>query len=258
MNEMTKISLTPAEIEAYNVMGIVRSSQHPLGEDKFKNLCELTHNTIAKKFNVDQSGALFHLFINEPNFLDYAAENSLLDLVESLIGPDICLMGSALFLKKAASPRYADWHSDVGEQFEMFEKMHVLSVTIAITASTIESGCVRYLPYSHEKLYRRYTGKNYENSLFGSRSFLIEESEIDLSKGIVEMELSPGQCSFNNLYTIHSSEPNKSVNDRILVNFKYLSPVPGNGTENAQQLLKKNFRNRILVRGSDKGNFCNL
>jgi len=257
MNE-NKRALPPEEIEAYRKTGVTRCSVFPFSDEKFKLLRELSIKTIEKEFGNEHSGAIFHLFAKQPDFLDYAVENSLLDLVESLIGPDICLMGSALFIKKSGSPKYASWHSDVGEQFEAFDNMHVLSFTIAITASTKESGCVKYLPNSHEKLHRSYTGKNYENSLFGSRSFLLSENEVDLSKGVVEMELSPGQCSFNNLNTIHSSEPNRSSHDRILVNFKYMAPVPGNGTPTSQWFFKKNFKNRILVRGSDKGGFCNL
>lgn len=258
MEQNIKRTLTPEEIDTYHSAGVTRCSVFPFSEEKFKALSELTLKTVEKEFGNEYSGAIFHLFAKQPDFLYYATENSLLDLVESLIGPDICLMGSALFIKKSGSPKYASWHSDVGEQFEAFEGMHVLSFTIAITPSTIESGCVKYLPYSHKKLLRHYTEKNYENSLFGSRSFLLEDHEVDLSKGVVQMELSPGQCSFNNLNTIHSSEPNKSAQDRILVNFKYLAPIPGNGTPTSQWFFKRNFKNRILVRGSDKGNFCNL
>lgn len=257
MNQI-KRTLKPEEIETYLTTGVARSSVPAFSDGTFKGLTTLTLKTISEQFQADQSGALLSLFSKEPDFIDYGTDNELLDLVESLIGPDICLVGSSLFLKRAGSPKYASWHSDVGQQFEKFEKMHVLSVTVAVTASTKESGCVRYLPFSHEKFFRNYTEKNYENSLFGSRSFLMEESEIDFSKGIIDMELAPGECSFNNLNTVHSSEPNKSTHDRILVNFKYLASAPDNGTTAAQWFFKKSVKNRILVRGLDKGNFCNL
>ena len=71
----------------------------------------------------------------------------ILDAVEDLIGPDILCWTTHWFVKEAHSPQYVSWHQD--SNYWGVETDDLVSVWLAVSASTVESGCVRLLPGSH-------------------------------------------------------------------------------------------------------------
>ena len=69
---------------------------------------------------------------------------TLLDAIEDLIGPNIMLTTSAVWPKNARDPAFVTWHQD--SAYFGYEPAHVWSAWIGITDSTIDNGCLRYLP----------------------------------------------------------------------------------------------------------------
>ncbi len=82
-----------------------------------------------------------------PFISEIARTPAILDVVEDLIGPDIRLYLSALWAKKANDPKFVSWHQD-STYFGLHPHEEV-TVWVALTPSTVESGCIRVLPGSH-------------------------------------------------------------------------------------------------------------
>jgi len=85
-----------------------------------------------------------------PWLCDLVANKRLLDAVEDLIGPDILCWGSSFFTKKAHDPRFIFWHAD--DFVYRFSPAETVTAWLAFHPSTVESGCVKYIPGSHREI----------------------------------------------------------------------------------------------------------
>ena len=68
--------------------------------------------------------------------------------VSDLIGEDIVLYGTVLFFKEPKSAGFVSWHQDA-TYFGLRPYEHV-SAWIALSPATLESGCMRFVPGSHQ------------------------------------------------------------------------------------------------------------
>lgn len=142
----------------------------------------------------------------------------LLDAVEDIIGPNILCWGSSFFQKEAHDPRFVSWHQD--STYYGLEPPETLTAWLAITDSTLESGCVRFVPGTHNKgIYAHEEHRAAENLL--SRGQTI--AGIDPAKA-VPMVLKAGQFSFHKEDCVHGSDPNNSGNRRVGLSIHYIAP----------------------------------
>ena len=74
---------------------------------------------------------------------------SILDLVEAVIGPDILVFHTTVWLKPPRSKNYVPWHQDA-TYFGLAPFEHI-TAWVALTPSRPESGCVRVIPGSHRR-----------------------------------------------------------------------------------------------------------
>ena len=72
---------------------------------------------------------------------------AILDAVEDVIGPDILVWGGSFFNKAGGSPDLVSWHQDA--TYWGLEPMDIVTAWVALTPSTVESGCMRVVPGSH-------------------------------------------------------------------------------------------------------------
>ena len=149
---------------------------------------------------------------------DIITNEHLLDAVEDIIGPNILCWGSSFFQKGAEDPRFVSWHQD--STYYGLEPPDTLTAWLAISDSTLESGCVHFLPGSHNKgVYDHEEIRTADNLLTRGQTI----SGID-STGAVPMVLKAGQFSFHKEDTIHGSGPNGSLNRRIGLSIHYVAP----------------------------------
>src|SRR4029077_4852985 len=74
---------------------------------------------------------------------------SILDLVEAVIGPDIMVFHTTVWLKPPRSENHVPWHQDA-TYFGLAPFEHI-TAWVALMPSRPESGCVRVIPGSHRK-----------------------------------------------------------------------------------------------------------
>lgn len=253
------LHLTDAEVSLFREKGVIRSNRPVMEEARFQKLVQLVYQTIDKNLKPDESGTLSSLHVTDPAFINFAKEDSLLDIIESLIGPNIGLISVNLFIKRPNTHQYVQWHTDAHsyQQLKLFDQVDLASMLIAITPSTKANGCVRFVAGSHRKKSRTYKDDPYKNCLFGDQWGYsgVADSEVDLSAEVIDMEVPRGYCSIHDINTMHGSEPNSSSEERILLNFKFFPTHLRVDTNGVQQYFNS-AQNGYLVRGKDLGNTC--
>lgn len=150
---------------------------------------------------------------------DVIAHPRLLDAVEDIIGPDILCWGSSFFQKEAHDPGFVSWHQD--STYYGLEPPDTLTAWLAVSDSTLESGCMEFIPGSHDKgVYRHEEYKSGDNLLSRGQTIL----GVDESKA-VPMVLRAGQFSFHKEDCVHGSPPNRSDDRRIGYSIHYVPPT---------------------------------
>ena len=173
------------------------------------------------------------------SFLDDLAHHSVVvDAIEDLIGPDIALWASVMFSKDSSSNHYVSWHQDA--TYMGMNSYDFPTPWIALTPSTVETGCMSMIPGSHKKNIRKHEDTFDEYNIL-TRGQVIQG--VDESKA-VDLILKPGEMSIHHGAIIHGSKPNKSNQRRIGFALQsYMSP-------NVVQLVGRNMW--MHVRGEQR------
>ena len=72
---------------------------------------------------------------------------AIVEPVSALIGPDLLVWGAGFFKKAAGAPDYVSWHQDA--TYWGLEPPDIVTAWLALSPSTLESGCLRVVPGSH-------------------------------------------------------------------------------------------------------------
>jgi ectoine hydroxylase-related dioxygenase (phytanoyl-CoA dioxygenase family) len=170
-------------------------------------------------------------------FLDALAHHPIIvDAMEDLIGPDIALWASVMFIKEPASKDYVSWHQDA--TYMGLNSTNFPTPWIALSPSNKETGCMTMISGSHKSSIQSHEDTFAENNIL-TRGQVIED--IDESKG-VDLILEPGEMSIHHGAIIHGSQPNKSNQRRI--GFSLQSYIP----PSIQQVVGRNIWTHIRGR----------
>ena len=141
----------------------------------------------------------------------------LLDMVEAIVGPDILVFHTTVWIKDGGSESFVPWHQD-GTYFGL-EPLEQVTAWVALTRSTREMGCLRFLPGSHREGQVRHRDRE-DGKLMLSRGQTIQRSLDEDSA--VYLEFAPGEVSFHHTMAMHSSGPNRSTERRIGIGISYI------------------------------------
>ena len=168
---------------------------------------------------------------------DLIRSPQMLDPVEDLIGPNILCWTTHWLIKEPCSPTFVSWHQD--SNYWGLDTKDLVSVWLALSPATIESGCMKMLPGSHlKKTMPHVDTKAIDNMLTRGQTII----DIDESKA-VNVELKTGQVAFFDYSIAHSSPPNSSNDRRIAIVLRYIPPQ-------TKQILA-DWDSAALVRGKD-------
>ena len=203
---------------------------------KIKNEIELIEKEMPGE--LDKSGR-YNAHLISP-LLDEVTHNSkILDAVESLIGKNILVCGTTLFIKNPNEKGYVSYHQDA--KYIGLEPHNWVTAWVALTDSNEENGCMKMWPGSHLAIKDHDEKFNEENLL--TRGQTVENVPDNEVKSV---ELVAGQMSLHHPRIVHGSGVNKSNDRRI--GFVIQSYI---GT-NVKQVLGQNSVQ--LARGVDKFN----
>ena len=179
-----------------------------------------------------------HTILTSP--LHLATDPTVLDIVESMIGPDILLYNVTYIIKEANAPSHVSWHQDL--TYWGLSHDDQVSMWLALTVADDVSGCMRMLPGSHKHgRYDHETTEDESNVLLQGQTV----RGIDEDKAVL-CPLQPGEASFHHGWTLHASMPNRSNDRRIGLNVQYIA---------SHVKQTKHDRDTVmLVRGEDRHN----
>ena len=232
--------LSSNQLKQYNDEGFV-SPINIFSKEKAKeirNEIELIENKIPGE--LEKSGR-YNAHLISP-LLDKVTHNSkILDAVESLIGKDILVCGTTLFIKNPYEKGFVSYHQDA--KYIGLEPHNWVTAWVAITESNEKNGCMRMWSGSHKDNLKEHDQKFNENNLL-TRGQTVKNVPIEKTTPLI---LKAGQMSLHHPTIVHGSEQNESNDRRI--GFVIQSYI---GT-NVKQVLGKNSVQ--LVRGEDKFNY---
>lgn len=168
---------------------------------------------------------------------------ALLDAVEDILGPDILLWDSAYVIKEPKNTGFVSWHQDL--TYWGLDSDRLVTAWIALSPSLPESGCMHYLPATHNNGKRDHTDTRAADNILHRGQ---EVAGLDETTA-VDIVLRPGQASLHHGWVLHASNPNVSDDRRIGLTVQYIAP-------SVRQTIKSG-ETAALVRGVDRyGHFA--
>ena len=141
---------------------------------------------------------------------DRVCHNSkILDTVESIIGKNILVGGTTLFIKDPNKKGFVSWHQDA--KYIGFEPHNWVTAWLAITDANEENGCMRMWSGSHKEKIKDHKDTYDENNLL-TRGQTVQNVPIEKTTPNI---LKAGQLSLHHPMIVHGSGLNKSNQRRI-------------------------------------------
>ena len=218
--------LTTDDIKQYDKDGYIAPINVLTKEDAIQARKEIELIEKEMPDEIDNSGR-YNVHLISPKLDKIVHNSNILDSVESIIGKNILVCSTTLFIKNAYQKGFVSYHQDA--KYIGLEPHNWVTAWIAITDSNEINGCMRMWPGSHKHL-KEHNQKFNEGNLL-TRGQTIENVPEDQIKLI---ELKAGQMSLHHPRIVHGSGVNKSDDRRI--GFVIQSYI---GT-NVKQVLGKN------------------
>ena len=164
----------------------------------------------------------------------------ILDAVEDVLGPDLLCWSAQFFAKNGGDPGYVSWHQD-GTYWGL-SSPEVVTAWVALTPSTVESGCMRVVPGTQHAQFAH-------KDTFAETNLLSrgQEVQVDVNAAdAVDVVLAAGEMSLHHVLIVHGSAPNRAAHRRVGFAIRYVSA-------NVRQTSGVR-ESATLVRGSDRCN----
>jgi hypothetical protein len=196
--------LDPHQVEALRteLAGLMEPSHlsHQLFHEYHSNESGNPDTILFHALGAWRTGPAFHDVLWSPAFLVAAAQ--LLD------GP-VRFWHDQLFCKPAHHGGVVAWHQDYS-YWTRTQPMAHLTCWIALDDSTVDNGCLHYVPGSHRWDLLPITG------LAGDMNEIMTVLDEEQKQAFrpVPIELKGGQCSFHHPLTVHGSFENRSDRPR--------------------------------------------
>ena len=189
---------------------------------------------------LDKSGR-YNAHLISP-LLDEVTHNpKILDAVQSLIGENILVCGTTLFIKNPNEKGFVSYHQDA--KYIGLEPHNWVTAWVAITDSNEYNGCMRMWSGSHKDNLKEH------KQMFNDGNLLTRGQTVNNvpKEKTTPLILKAGQMSLHHPTVVHGSELNKSDDRRI--GFVIQSYIGAN----VKQVLGKNSVQ--IARGIDNFNF---
>ena len=200
--------LSPNQLKQYEDEGFV-SPINIFSKEKAKEIrdeIELIEKEMPEE--LEKSGR-YNAHLISP-LLDEVTHNpKILDAVESLIGEDILVCGTTLFIKNPNEKGFVSYHQDA--KYIGLEPHNWVTAWVAITDSNEHNGCMRMWAGSHKDSLKEH------NQMFNEGNLLTRGQTVQNvpKEETTPLVLTAGQMSLHHPTTVHGSDLNKSDDRRI-------------------------------------------
>ena len=155
--------------------------------------------------------------------------DDMLDIIETLIGPNISLYHSKLLMKAARDGTAIPWHQDYAYWKREDNRPLMVNCQLAIDGTDDENGCIQFIPGS-----QKWGLQEHERAQMSFGVFL--PGHYREREDAVPVAMEPGDGVFFSALTIHGSGPNTSHRDRRMNTFAY--NVTGNSEGQCREVLR--------------------
>jgi len=157
------------------------------------------------------------MYFRDPRLLEFLIHDSVLDLVEPLIGPNIGLWSSHFISKSPRTGKATPWHEDSSYWEGRVSTMEgIVTVWLAIDPVFPENGSMGVIPGTHSNGFSQY--KDVEDA--SKNIFPTEIAAVDESKAFY-FTLDPNECSLHESRIIHGAKANTSEFRRAGYTMRY-------------------------------------
>ena len=154
-----------------------------------------------------------------PSFDRLIRTPRLIETVQRILGPDLMVWSSGLFIKEANTASIVTWHQDL--TYWGLDDVDEITAWVALSPSTVESGCMRFVPGSHTRQIVPHVDTFAEDNLLSrGQEIAVEVDEADA----VDVVLRPGQASLHHGHLFHSSGANRTGDRRLGTALRYIAP----------------------------------
>ncbi|MFD2767086.1 phytanoyl-CoA dioxygenase family protein [Micromonospora eburnea] len=215
--------LTPAEVDA--TVAAYRT---------YRTVTDRAGGLLKRRWNYPK----IHLVVRWADALVHHPR--LLDIATSLVGPDLLVWSTNLFVRTGHSTSRLAWHQDAPYFGWEGAEGRAVRIWLALTRTTRGNGTMLYCRRSHAAgLVRHdFVDRTLTGLMQGERAdYEVHEEDV------VAVEIEAGQASLHQPTTVHSSGPSSTDDERICFAVDYLAPSirPLHGPDSA-----------LLVQGEDR------
>ena len=150
-------------------------------------------------------------------FAGMARNSRVVAVVSEILGPELLLFRSTLMLKPARHGSQHGLHQDVA--YWPLEPPALVTVSIAISASDAENGCIHVIPGSH-----RWPVGEWGNISRRDDAAQTDRDDVDLSQ-LRDVPLAAGTAVLFHSNIVHGSGPNHSDRPRHTALYAYFPPT---------------------------------
>jgi ectoine hydroxylase-related dioxygenase (phytanoyl-CoA dioxygenase family) len=210
-----KQKLSAAQIAAYATDGYVQYHQPVLSEEKFARLKAIFEEDLLK-FSERE---LDMIHTRDARLLEFLLDDSVLDLIEPLIGPNIGLWASHLICKEPLTGKATPWHEDSSYWNGRISTMEgICTVWLAIDPASPENGSMGVIPGTHKNGFSAYEDvDDASKNIFNTQ---VKADQFD-ENSAVYFTLMPNQCSLHEARIIHGAQANRSTQRRAGYTMRY-------------------------------------
>lgn len=179
--------------------------------------CERCCGPLVKDGSRKQSTNRVKPYLLFPWAAELVRHTRILDCVQDLIGPDIMVFHTTVWLKEPHSESFVPWHQDA-TYFGLTPFEHV-TAWVALTNSTPENGCVQIIPRSHATGQRPHFDQPDPRAMLSRGQTLADTIEEDRA---IDLVLRAGEVSFHHTLSFHRSGINHTETRRLGIGVSYI------------------------------------
>ena len=232
------MALSADEVARYTKDGYVQYKRPVFSQSEFDRLKAIFEEDLAA---YGEAG-LDVIHFRDRRLLEFLLSDTVLDLVEPVVGPNIGLWSSHFISKPPKVGKATPWHEDSSYWNGRISTMAgICTVWLAIDRATPANGSMAVIPGTHSNGFSEYRPVDAGANIFSS-----EIAEVDEDKaGYFELE--PNECSLHEGRIIHGARANTSEHRRAGYTMRYFPTT-------STVFPERNQGHRIwLARGKDLG-----
>ena len=219
MESGKNLKLTTEQVGFYKENGYLLTNKSLFPSEKFQSLCEIFEELLLTKGN-SKGDELDVPHFTDSRLFEFLMADEVLDVVESLIGPNIGLWSSHFICKEPKTGKRTPWHEDSAYWSGRFDRYDdIVTLWLAIDRATKENGCMGVVPGTHFNGFSEYVAMETDHQIFNIE---IQDNTIDKDK-VVWFELEQNYYSLHDSRIIHGANANTSNTRRTGYTMRYFN-----------------------------------